>query len=103
MFVQEVRRYYPFAPFLVAMVRHDFEWKGFYFKKGTPILIDLHYVNHDSKLLENPYEFRPKRFKDRRKDLFYFVPQGGGNPNTGHRCPGEEATVNIMKTSLKFF
>lgn len=102
MFAQEVRRYYPFAPFLGAMVRYDFEWKGFQFKKGTSVLIDLHGVNHDPKLWEKPYEFRPERFKDRKKDLFDFVPQGGGDPQIGHRCPGEEATVRIMKSSLHF-
>ena len=102
MFVQEVRRYYPFTPFLGAMVRYDFEWKGFHFAKGTSVLVDLHGVNHDSELWENPHEFRPERFKDRESDLFDFVPQGGGDPNTGHRCPGEEATVKIMKASLHF-
>ena len=102
MFVQEVRRYYPFAPFLGAIVRYDFEWKGFHFKKGTSVLIDLYGINHNPKLWENPYEFRPERFKDRERDLFDFVPQGGGDPNTGHRCPGEDATVKIMEASFHF-
>jgi len=102
MFAQEVRRYYPFTPFLGAMVRYDFEWNGFHFKKGTSVLIDLHGVNHDPELWDSPYEFQPERFKDRKKDLFDFVPQGGGDPKTGHRCPGEEATVRIMKSSLHF-
>ncbi|CAM3181547.1 cytochrome P450 [Filibacter tadaridae] len=102
LFTQEVRRYYPFTPFLGAMVRHDFEWKGFQFKKGTSVLIDIHGVNHDPKLWDNPHEFKPERFKDREKDLFDFVPQGGGDPKTGHRCPGEEATVRIMKASFQF-
>ncbi|QUW22820.1 cytochrome P450 [Sporosarcina sp. Marseille-Q4063] len=102
MFVQEVRRFYPFAPFLGAMVRQDFQWKGFHFKKGTSVLIDLHGVNHDPELWNMPYEFQPDRFNDRKKDLYDFVPQGGGDPNAGHRCPGEEATVVIMKSSLSF-
>lgn len=33
MFVQEVRRYYPFFPFQAARVRKDFLWKGHDFKK----------------------------------------------------------------------
>jgi fatty-acid peroxygenase len=102
MFVQEVRRFYPFAPFLGAMVRQDFQWKEFQFNKGTSVLIDLYGVNHDPELWDTPYEFQPERFKDRKKDLYDFVPQGGGDPNTGHRCPGEEVTVIIMKSSLSF-
>src|SRR5699024_11669975 len=35
MFVQEVRRYYPFFPMAVARVRKDFLWKGHDFKEGT--------------------------------------------------------------------
>ena len=101
-FVQEVRRYYPFAPFLGAMVRQDFEWKGFRFKKGTSVLIDLYGTNHDPALWEMPHEFRPERFEERESNLYDFVPQGGGNPHTGHRCPGEEATLRIMNKSLKF-
>jgi fatty-acid peroxygenase len=102
MFVQEVRRFYPFAPFLGAMVRNDFQWKGFQFNKGTSVLIDLYGVNHDPELWDTPNEFQPERFQDRKKDLYDFVPQGGGDPNTGHRCPGEEATAVIMKSSLSF-
>ena len=102
MFVQEVRRYYPFTPFLGAMVRNDFEWKGFHFKKGTSVLIDIYGTNHDSELWEDPFEFRPERFNDREKDLFDFVPQGGGDPHTGHRCPGEEVTIKIMEASFRF-
>ena len=101
-FAQEVRRFYPFAPFLGAIVRYDFEWRGFYFTKGTSVLVDLYGVNHNSNLWENPNEFRPERFIDRESDLFDFVPQGGGDPYNGHRCPGEKATVKIMEASFRF-
>lgn len=101
-FVQEVRRYYPFAPFLGAMVRRDFEWKGYSFQKGASVLIDLYGTNHDPTLWDQPEDFRPERFDERKPDLFDFVPQGGGDPLKGHRCPGEEVTVIIMKASLQF-
>ena len=38
LFVQEVRRFYPFAPFLGARVRSDFTWQGYPFRKGTLVL-----------------------------------------------------------------
>jgi len=102
MFAQEVRRYYPFAPFLGARVRKDFIWNQCEFKKGTLVLLDLYGTNHDSRLWENPNEFRPERFKEWKGSLFDFIPQGGGDPAKGHRCPGEGITVEVMKASLNF-
>ncbi|MCL6442511.1 MAG: cytochrome P450 [Alicyclobacillus sp.] len=102
MFVQEVRRYYPFAPFLGARVKKDFVWHGCEFKKGTLVLLDLYGTNHDPRLWTNPNEFRPERFKHWDGSLFNFVPQGGSDPAMGHRCPGEGFTVEIMKASVNF-
>ena len=102
MFVQEVRRYYPFAPFLGARVKRNFVWKGYEFKKGTLVLLDVYGTNHDARLWEYPNEFQPERFMTRKGGLFDFIPQGGGDSNTGHRCPGEGATIEIMKASVDF-
>ena len=102
MFVQEVRRYYPFGPFLGARVRKDFVWNQCEFKKGTLVLLDLYGTNHDSRLWDKPNEFRPERFKEWKGSLFDFIPQGGGDPAKGHRCPGEGVTVEVMKASLDF-
>jgi fatty-acid peroxygenase len=102
MFAQEVRRYYPFAPFLGARVRKDFNWKGCEFKEGMLVLVDIYGTNHDPGIWGNPYMFRPERFKERNENLFDFIPQGGGNPAEGHRCPGEGITLEIMKTSIDF-
>jgi fatty-acid peroxygenase len=102
MFAQEVRRYYPFAPFLGAKVRKDFVWNQCEFKKGMLVLLDIYGTNHDSRLWENPNEFQPERFKEWKGSLFDFIPQGGGDPAKGHRCPGEGITVEVMKASLDF-
>lgn len=102
MFVQEVRRHYPFGPFLGARVKKDFNWHECEFKKGMLVLLDMYGTNHDPRLWENPNEFRPERFKDWDGDLFNFIPQGGGDPSKGHRCPGEGITVEVMKASLDF-
>lgn len=101
-FAQEVRRYYPFAPFLGARVKKDFIWSQCEFTEGMLVLLDIFGTNHDSKMWDNPYEFRPERFKERAGSLFNFIPQGGGDSSKGHRCPGEGVTVEIMKTSLDF-
>lgn len=101
-FTQEVRRYYPFGPFVGARVRKDFIWNQCEFKEGMLVLLDMYGTNHDSRLWDNPNEFRPERFKEWKGSLFDFIPQGGGDPAKGHRCPGEGITVEVMKASLDF-
>ncbi|MDL5143880.1 cytochrome P450 [Bacillus atrophaeus] len=102
MFVQEVRRFYPFGPFLGAQARKDFVWNQCEFKEGMLVLLDLYGTNHDARLWEDPNEFRPERFKDRNEQLFDLIPQGGGDPAKGHRCPGEGITIEVMKVTLDF-
>jgi fatty-acid peroxygenase len=102
MFVQEVRRCYPFTPFIGARVRNDFVWNHCQFKKGMLVLLDIYGSDHDSRIWENPNEFQPERFFNREGGLYEFMPQGGGDPAKGHRCPGEGITVELMKTSMEF-
>ncbi|MUK89381.1 cytochrome P450 [Ornithinibacillus sp. L9] len=103
MFVQEVRRYYPFFPFAAARVKKDFLWKGHDFKKGNLVLLDIYGTNHHRDIWERPWEFNPKRFADRKDDPFDFIPQGGGDYHKGHRCPGEWLTIEVMKVSVDTF
>lgn len=102
MFTQEVRRYYPFGPFLGAKVRKDFNWKQYEFKEGMLVVLDVYGTNHDSRIWNKPNNFLPDRFKNWDGNLYNFIPQGGGDPFKGHRCPGEGITIEIMKTSLNF-
>lgn len=102
MFVQEVRRYYPFTPCLGAVVKKSFKWKGYRFRKGTLVLLDVYGINHDARIWKNPNEFFPERFCGKKENQFGFIPQGGGNPGKGHRCPGEKITIELMKVSLDF-
>ena len=102
MFVQEVRRYYPFAPFLGARVKKDFVYREYKFNKGMLVILDLYGTNHDLQIWEKPDEFIPERFKEWNSTLFDFIPQGGGDPSNTHRCPGEGITIEIMKASMKF-
>ncbi|WP_164217063.1 cytochrome P450 [Virgibacillus sp. YIM 98842] len=102
MFTQEVRRYYPFGPFLGAIAKKDFEWQGFPIKEDTLVLLDVHGINHSSDLWENPNTFWPERFHEWDGSPFNFVPQGGGDYHDGHRCAGEWITIELMKVSLEF-
>lgn len=102
MFVQEVRRFYPFTPFIGAKVKKDFVWSECEFKTGTLVILDVYGINHDSRIWDKPYEFQPERFRNWQHDPFEFIPHGGGDPANGHRCPGEGITVEVMKATLDF-
>jgi len=99
-FTQEVRRYFPFFPFLGALVKKEFTWQQYPFRKDQLVLLDLYGTTHDPRLWDNPEEFNPDRFKDWKGGLFDLIPQGGGDYHTGHRCPGEWPTIEVLKASF---
>jgi fatty-acid peroxygenase len=101
-FVQEVRRFYPFFPAAVGRASKDFEFKGYLIREHTRMVLDLYGINHDPRIWHQPEVFNPMRFKNWDNNLFSFVPQGGGDANQGHRCPGEAITVQLMSSALRF-
>jgi fatty-acid peroxygenase len=58
LFVQGVRRFYPFFPFVGGRVQEEFDWQGHHFAKGTWLLLDLYGTNHDSRIWKEPERFR---------------------------------------------
>lgn len=101
MFAQEVRRYYPFFPAVGGRATGDFEWKGLRFSQGDWVLFDLYGTNHHPELWPAPQRFDPERFAGWRNDGHSLVAQGGGDYLNGHRCPGEPATVELLKAALR--
>ncbi|MTE22218.1 cytochrome P450 [Streptomyces sp. TRM43335] len=95
-FVHEVRRFYPFAPFIGGRAVRDLSWRDSPIPAGSLVLLDIHGQNHDPKLWKDPYSFDPRRFLDRPVERDELVPQGGGDPAAGHRCPGEDVTVALL-------
>ncbi|WP_207461507.1 cytochrome P450 [Azospirillum sp. SYSU D00513] len=99
-FVQEVRRFYPFFPFVGGRVTRGFTWKGHDFAEGAWVLLDLHGTNHDPRLWEEPETFRPDRFRAWNGSPFNFIPQGAGDVAKDHRCPGERLTIELVKEAV---
>ena len=95
-FAHEVRRYYPFAPYIGGRAPEAVEFDGRRMPKNSMILLDLYGQNHDAGLWADPYAFRPERFVGRDIGADELIPQGGGDPRTGHRCPGEQITVALL-------
>ncbi|MFI2617041.1 cytochrome P450 [Streptomyces sp. NPDC018584] len=99
-FAHEVRRFYPFAPFVAGLAPRDLDWHGERIAEGSMILLDLYGQNHDPGLWEAPYTFDPERFAGREPGRDELVPQGGGDASAGHRCPGEDVTLAVLTTLL---
>ena len=95
-FAHEVRRFYPFAPFIGGRAARDVTYDGEHIPENAMVLLDLYGQNHDAELWEDPYAFRPERFLGRDIGAFELVAQGGGDTRTGHRCPGEQLTVALL-------
>jgi fatty-acid peroxygenase len=102
LFVQEVRRWYPFFPAAIARVREDFAWKGFDFPRGRRVMLDLYGTNHDPRSWDAPDDFRPERFRRWDGNLYSFIPQGGGDHRFNHRCPGEWIASELMTVTARF-
>jgi fatty-acid peroxygenase len=100
-FAHEVRRIYPFTPALADRARRDFRWRGHPFPRGRMVVLDVYGTCHDPATWPDPQRFDPERFVGREPDPFAFVPHGGGDPATGHRCAGERVTVELLKGATR--
>jgi fatty-acid peroxygenase len=101
MFVEEVRRYYPFFPAIGGRANLSFEWQGLQFDKGDWVLLDVYGTNRHPATWPDGEVFRPERFEGRQGSGFDLVAQGGGDMAHGHRCPGEMVTVELTKSALR--
>ena len=97
-FAQEVRRFYPFAPFVGGRAVRDLTWQGEHIPAGSLVLLDIYGQDHDPALWPQPYRFDPHRFLHREPGRDELIPQGGGDPSVNHRCPGEDVTVALLAT-----
>ena len=74
---QEVRRCYPFAPFLAARATGDLEWSGELIPSGSLVVLDLWGTDHDPRIWPDPFTFDPTRFQHTTVTPFNLVPQCG--------------------------
>lgn len=103
-FAQEVRRTALFVPMLPAFARTDFEHHGEKVTKRERVLIDILGSNTDPEAWENPESFDPERFVGLEGSAYErieaFIPQGGGDVRTGHRCPGEKIVIGSLASTI---
>ncbi|MGW2671889.1 cytochrome P450 [Streptomyces sp. NPDC001272] len=95
-FAHEVRRFYPFVPFVGGLAARDLRFGAEDIPEGTMVLLDVHGHHRDPALWPEPHRFDPLRFLGREPGPAELIPQGGGDARTGHRCPGEDIAVGLL-------
>jgi fatty-acid peroxygenase len=100
-FAQEVRRTTPFAPVLAARVHHRAEVSGLVLQPGDRLVLDVVGIDHDPARWPDPARFDPQRMLEKVPGPFDLVPQGGGDPTAGHRCPGESVALSLLDVTLR--
>lgn len=102
-FVQEVRRFFPFFPFIGGIARESFDWQGHTFQPGDWVFLDIYGTNRDGRTWARPDEFDSGRFRNQDPGVFRMIPQGGGDHFGMHRCAGEWLTIALMKQAARIF
>ena len=99
-FAQELRRWSPFVPALAAVARREFTVHEQVVPEGTRVLLDVVGTLRDRRYWPHPRRFDPDRFLGGQQVVAdAFVPQGGGEVATGHRCPGEDIALGVLAVS----
>ncbi|WP_309129843.1 cytochrome P450 [Microbacterium sp.] len=101
-FAQEVRRTAPFVPMLPGWALTDVDFGGQRVPTGGRVVIDIQGTDLDAGCWERPHEFRPERFVDNPdyEKLTAFIPHGGGDVASGHRCPGEKLAIAGLSAAV---
>ncbi|MFF5922818.1 cytochrome P450 [Streptomyces flavochromogenes] len=97
-FAHEVRRCYPFVPFVGGLAARDLHFGAQEVPEGTLVLLDVPGHHRDPALWPDPERFDPRRFLGRDPGPGELIPQGGGDAHARHRCPGEDITVHLLAT-----
>ncbi len=100
-FVQEVRRLYPFTPWLAARARDRQDVLGVPVRRGALVVLDVYGTLHDETEWSDPDRFDPERFLHGGINGDALVPQGGGEVSTGHRCPGEGVALTMLAVAVR--
>lgn len=104
-FAQEVRRTYPFVPMLPALATKDTEISGCPVRKGQRVLLDFVGTLTSPSEWDDAGSFDPERFLPydgvkAAESITAFIPQGGADVRTGHRCPGEKIAVAALAAAV---
>ncbi|MFE5408500.1 cytochrome P450 [Microbacterium sp. NPDC056569] len=102
MFAQEVRRTAPFVPLLPGWALRDIEMDAVTVPKGGRVVLDILGTDLDHRSWDHAVQFDPERFRGVAdyEALTAFIPHGGAEVRTGHRCPGEKLAIAGLATAI---
>jgi fatty-acid peroxygenase len=89
------------VPLLTGRLVKDYAWNDRLFRRRDFMVLDVIGTNQDPGHWPDPTSFDPDRFIGREPNAHEYVPQGGGDPAHGHRCPGEPLAVGILETTVR--
>ncbi|MFF3322587.1 cytochrome P450 [Streptomyces sp. NPDC002889] len=96
-FARELRRFYPFVPFVGGLAATDLWWRGEEIPEDSLVLLDVYGLHHDPALWPRPYAFDPSRFLGRTWNADALIPPGGVDAAHGHSA-GEDITLALLGT-----
>lgn len=101
-FAQEIRRTAPFVPMLPAWATTDVELDGQHLPAGGRVVLDITGTDTDERSWDRASDFDPSRFLgvEDSEAITTFVPHGGADVATGHRCPGEKVAVAALAAAV---
>ncbi|MBT1676578.1 cytochrome P450 [Curtobacterium aurantiacum] len=101
-FAQEIRRTAPFVPMLPAWATTDVELDGERLPAGGRVVLDITGTDTDERSWDRAGAFDPSRFLgvDDFEAITTFVPHGGAEVATGHRCPGEKVAIAALAAAV---
>lgn len=101
-FAQEVRRTALFVPMLPGRALVDIEIGDVKVPAGGRVVLDILGTDTDEHSWAHPHRFAPERFTDAGdyEALPTFIPQGGADVATGHRCPGEKLVIAGLAAAI---
>jgi fatty-acid peroxygenase len=102
-FAQEIRRTAPFVPMLPGCARTDIEFDGERVRAGGRVLLDILGTDTDTRSWgPGANVFAPGRFVgiEDYEAVTTFIPHGGADVRTGHRCPGEKLAIAGLSAAV---
>jgi fatty-acid peroxygenase len=102
LFAQEIRRTAPFVPMLPGRAIADIDIEDQHVAAGGRVVLDILGTNTDERSWKDPERFAPERFLDVDdfESLEAFIPHGGADVGTGHRCPGEKLAIAGLSAGI---
>jgi cytochrome P450 len=93
----ETMRSRPVVPLIGRRVRRPWRLGSYAVPAGTPALISTLLIHHQEDIYEDPFEFRPERWIDRKPGTYEWLPFGGGI----RRCLGAALAMAEQRVVLR--